>query len=278
VRLSTDGDQTERLYWDKFAADWFPSYESFWLQRVVPLTRRGIDRRDIGFLSREEMVEGTDEAVALAQLHYTTLVHLGRVYDLLHEPQLQHRTPPHDVLSGPGSAVLSAPALSATAAIEPAAGAATWAEARAPVSRSTCEFDFDRFVEAFARLAAANDVADELLERHTAPGTYDPWDERQGNSARRAWRAKQGDPLKPIRDYRNRLLHGRVAPEVIAGNIHWYPRIDKIDDYLDWRRVFADEAAQAILDDFGPGRTIVMGAWERTVSYLERSWSTHLLI
>jgi hypothetical protein len=42
-------------------------------------------RDDPHFQTREELAAGghTDEDVAIAQLHYTLLRHLGRVYDLL---------------------------------------------------------------------------------------------------------------------------------------------------------------------------------------------------
>jgi hypothetical protein len=44
IRLATDGDDLERLYWPEFIRDEFPTFEKFWLRFVVPLTTRDIDR------------------------------------------------------------------------------------------------------------------------------------------------------------------------------------------------------------------------------------------
>jgi hypothetical protein len=276
VRLSTDGDSVERRYWDGFVADRFPGYEEFWLTRVVPLTRRNLDRADIDFLPREELAAKADEDVAVAQLHYTTLIHIGRVHDLLEEPLSGLADAPR-ALPGPGSAIAASPGLFATGLIEPSGGSATWHEARGQIVGRARDFDFDAFTEAFVRLAAASDVADEMLERCATPGEYDPWDERQGKRARLAWRKKHGDPLKPIRAYRNRLVHGRVVPRLVEREMFKYPRLDKVDGYLDWRRVNDPDSQSAVAHDFDRGREIVFDAWDQTVTYVETYWRAHLL-
>ena len=55
-----------------------------------------------------------------------------------------------------------------------------------------------------------------LLERRRTrgSGTYSAWDEKAGGRARRAWRDREGDPLTDVRAYRNRLVHGRVMPQL----------------------------------------------------------------
>lgn len=70
------------------------------------------------FLSRDELGADRDEDVTIAQLHYTTVVHLGRVHDLLHRPArraLRYVTTIAPPEPGFGSATLAAQAASATA-------------------------------------------------------------------------------------------------------------------------------------------------------------------
>lgn len=94
-------------------------------------------------------------------------------------------------------------------------------------------------------------MADEIPERRRTLGsrTYPAWDERAGKRARMAWRSREGDPLRDVRAYRNRLVQGRVIPqwnvrvfEVGTGAFHgerlMYPRLDRVEDHLDWRRAF----------------------------------------
>src|SRR4051812_38866869 len=106
-RLATDGDPSEQHYWGAFLADHFSSYEAFWLDNVVPLTGRDADRPDVHFRSREELA-GRDKEVTVAQLHYTTLLHLGRVYDLLHRPLTRSFPVRGRIVGGPGSATVVA--------------------------------------------------------------------------------------------------------------------------------------------------------------------------
>jgi hypothetical protein len=181
LSLAGDGDRFEQLYWNAFVAERFPSYECFWLAHVAPLTYRGTDSLStdlrIRFRTDAELAaeDRGHEDVAIAQLHYTLLLHVGRVWELLDR-----------------------------------ALAFTSNDARKGLT-----FDAYDFFESFTRLSGASDVADELLERRRVCGsaTYPAWDENAGASARRAWRDRRGDPLKDIRAYRNRLVHGRVVPQ-----------------------------------------------------------------
>jgi hypothetical protein len=133
-------------------------------------------------------------------------------------------------------------------------------------------------------------VADELLERHLThgTGTHPAWDETAGRRARKAWRDREGDPLRDIRAYRNRLVHGRVVLqwnvrvfEVGTGAFHgerlMYPRIDRVEDHVDWRPAFDPKNIEAVMDDFENADSIVRQAWERVVLYCEESWRQHLL-
>jgi hypothetical protein len=229
--LARDGDVVEREYCGRFLGRRFPSYERFWVAEVVPVTRRGIERGDIRFRSDDELraESRSHEDVAIAQLHYTVMAHLGRAHDLR----------------------------------------------RALLDRWG-------FAEVFVRLSGASDCADELLERVTNRGVYDPWSEDGGRRARNRWRDVHGRPLQAIHDYRNRLVHGRVVPEMIANvvarneQVFIFPRIDRVDDYLDWRHAFADVDAALARGDFQDAQSIAEGAWNQVVDYCEQAWRTHL--
>ena len=245
--IPTDGDEPEKNAWHLWASDRFPSYETFWVERVVPLTYRVKERGNVRFQTTAELEAAgySDEDVAVAQLHYTLLMHLDRTVGLLDD-----------------------------------AHAFT-----TPIPRANA-FGRHQFFECFARLSGASDVADELLARRADPGRYDAWDERQGAKARVAWRAVYPDPLRPVRAYRNRLVHGRVVPEVYVNAVNaqqqplgqqllYYPVLDRVDDYLDWRVAFAVGINPS--PDFAEAAQIARDAWERVATYVEEAWQTHLL-
>jgi hypothetical protein len=259
--LEGDGDALEQASWKLFVADHFPSYESFWVDRIVPLTYRVVTRGDIRFRPTAELAADgfTDEDVTVAQLHYTVLLHLSRVHEVL--------TVAAEASKVPGLVQLP--------------------------------FDRNAFFEAFTRLSSVSDVADELLARRASPGTYAPWSEKHGEDARRAWRKVNPDPLRPIRAYRNRLVHGRVVPELQAtayapsgsliGMRLFYPRVDHVDKYLDWRVAFDDMSLSAMPGpgsavpvltppaDFVEASVITEQAWTQVVDYVESAWQAHLL-
>jgi hypothetical protein len=230
--LAEDGDVEERRYWSRFLRRGFPSYERYWAAAVVAVTRRGIDRGDVRFRSDAELaaVGKAHEDVAIAQLHYTVMLHLGRAHDLL----------------------------------------------TVPLDRWT-------FAEVFVRLTGASDCADELLQRVATPAKYDAWSETAGRQARNGWRDIHGRPLQDVHDYRNRIVHGRVVPEIIASvastqeRVFIYPRLDRVDAYVDWRPALASPDAVVASGDFQSAQAIASGAWERVVTYCEDEWKTHLL-
>ena len=254
--IASDGDSLEKGYWEAFASAKFSSYQDFWRLHVVPLTYRATDRLStdlrIRFRTDAELVaDGRGhEDVAIAQLHYTLLLHVGRVWELLDQ---------------------------ARAFTSDEAG---W----------TAFFDQNCFFESFTRLSGASDVADEVLERRRTlgSGTYPAWDERAGKRARIAWRNREGDPLSDIRGYRNRLVHGRVIPQwnvrifevgtgAFLGERLKYPTLDRVDDHLDWRRAFDPTKVDAVSVEFEDADVIVRRAWEQVLAYVETSWRTRLL-
>lgn len=98
------------------------------------------------------------------------------------------------------------------------------------------------------------------------------------------WRDAHGDPLKDIRSYRNRLVHGRVVPQWDAkvfgqgtghyfGQQRMYPRLEFVDNHLDWRRA-ADPThgtLETLLPEFEKANVIVRDAWKRVLNYAETS-------
>ena len=79
-RLTIDGDGLEQHYWKLFIQSEFPSYEKFWEKHVIPLSNRPVD---IHFKTNAQLSSSnlTQEDVCIAQLHYSLLRHLSRVFE-----------------------------------------------------------------------------------------------------------------------------------------------------------------------------------------------------
>lgn len=82
--LATYGDSVECTAWPAFLHDEFPQYEAFWQVFVVELTDRVREPFSIRFRPQSELdaINRPEWHVAVAQLHYTTLLHLVRVFEL----------------------------------------------------------------------------------------------------------------------------------------------------------------------------------------------------
>ncbi len=80
-RLAIDGDDLEKHFWSLFIQNKFPSYETFWIKFVVPLTNRP---SNINFKSDKEL-KGSETKldICIAQLNYSILRHLMRTLELL---------------------------------------------------------------------------------------------------------------------------------------------------------------------------------------------------
>jgi hypothetical protein len=59
----------------------------------------------------------------------------------------------------------------------------------------------------------------------------------------------------------------------------FYPLLEKVDDYLDWRVAFdvANNDKSTLFADFNEMALIVLDAWERVVGHVEDAWQRHLL-
>ena len=80
-RLAINGDDLERQYWYLFIKDHFPSYETFWLKFVVPLTNRPVN---IHFKNNLELkrIGKSESDIRIAQLSYSIFRHLIRCFEI----------------------------------------------------------------------------------------------------------------------------------------------------------------------------------------------------
>ena len=140
---------------------------------------------------------------------------------------------------------------------------------------------YDLFVEYLARIVGALDNGDELLARHTWPDKYtgEQTDKirNEGDGARKAWRKEIGDPLKKIRFYRNRVMHGSPPPIVTWQEyvqIICLPDIGKEGSYLDFRLITnsSSENHEERKKDFIPVHRIAKQMWNEVIDYLENNW------
>jgi hypothetical protein len=54
-----------------------------------------------------------------------------------------------------------------------------------------------------------------------------------------------------------------------------YPRIGRVDNYLDWRSAIG-ASDDAFTEDFDDGFAIVSDAWDDAIEYVELSWKSWL--
>ena len=67
-----------------------------------------------------------------------------------------------------------------------------------------------------------------------------------------------------------------IDPET-KQRVFCYPRLDRVDAYVDWRTVIPDPSTAIQSGDYAAATTIALNAWERVVDYCEDAWATHLL-
>ena len=138
---------------------------------------------------------------------------------------------------------------------------------------------------ALSVLVGSQGTAFEILQRYSRRGHYDPWMESRrsggnvsGGAAQADWRKANGYPLQDIRDYRNKLLHGRMPPAIAHSSEYWLPSLPKVDTYCDWRTVTSPGRAVALpAGDFVDCSTILLDSWTETLTYMEAEWNACLL-
>jgi len=81
INLQNDGTSFEKKYYNLFLVNEFPSYERFWFNFIVPITNRPANI----YLKTDQELDAMgrrNHDVCIAQLHYSVLMHLARVYDI----------------------------------------------------------------------------------------------------------------------------------------------------------------------------------------------------
>jgi hypothetical protein len=240
--LATDGDILERRCAVSFLGECFPQYEAFWLERVVPLTRRP---RGVGLKSDGELVADgfTRCDVANAQLHYTVLFHLSRAYDI-RTIAANHRDSLIEVFVRLGSAT-------------------------------------DVADELLQRVTSPSDVdsADSWGNYGTGLALRDKWRRPNG---RKGDPRPGLERVDLVRHYRNELVHGGVPPCVTNQytGVLYAPSLSQALTFRDWRTIADADGnpLRELLDDqLVPLSFLFDEAWERVLTYLSQSWSEHLL-
>lgn len=238
--LARDGDDFERAYWAAFVSVEFPSYADVWELVGKPLRDdpARVELRD----SDERAGQETERRIVVAQLNYSTLLHLGRVWE---------------IRQSPGSFFAEA-APSATA-----------------LARRVNRL-YGTFASAIVGLSSATDTADELLER-VVDARYEPWSEKASSEARAVWRQKT-NPLADLHRYRNRLVHGPALPHLVAGIeparlTLAFPKLGLQKEHLDWRDL---QHGRAQPSDFVAASDLVAEVWTSVLEYLEGQWRSTL--
>jgi hypothetical protein len=151
------------------------------------------------------------------------------------------------------------------------------------LQRTSQHIDEHGLFVGLSRLCGAQDVAFELLQRHTNRGRYGPWLEARqkgglpsGQDAQSDWKRSNSYPLQDIRDYRNKLMHGRTPPALVDPRGLKLPAMRKVDQYCDWRLITGPGSASN-LSDFDLASSLLDSSWRSTIGYLEASWRQHLL-
>ncbi len=242
--LARDGDDFEKAYWAAFASADFTSYADVWELVVKPL------REDPGRVELRDSDEGaeedTEKRIVVAELNYSTLLHLGRVWEI--------RQSPESFLAEPTPSPIA-------------------------LARRLNRL-YGAFTSAIIGLSSATDTADELLER-MVNARYEPWSEKASDAARREWRRKT-NPLANLHRYRNRLVHGPALPSrhgLVAGMeprrvTVAFPKLGLQTEHLDWRDV---QHGRAQPSDFDAPSDLVAEVWTSVLEYLESQWRSTLV-
>lgn len=207
----------------------FPRYEIWWQKNVVPLTNRP---NNIHFKNESELSEigkGYSD-IMLAQMSYTVLIHLISLNRLIGDKKMGYK---------------------------------------------------DAFYEFFSRASALIDVTCDFCVIRKTQELKDGLNS-DPNLNKMSKYLKESDSIKkyghlvidfslvkPIRTYRNSLLHG-VMPPSLNG---MYPILDKISAYEDWRTVTNVKLKTPnILDEFDDPQSIAEDTFNIIVNFLNTNW------
>ena len=240
--LLENGDGLERYAYPLFLKDSFPSYEKFWKIFIVPLTNRpeninSKNDKDLQKIFPKETLEVIHERMVILQLHYSVLSKLVNAY---------------------GNII---PAKKDMFAVE---------------SFFSCIYSaLDISAEMFGRFS-------NLKNGKVSSDAFDPsLSVKISRKVRKEWQEKHPYPLelKDARDYRDLILHGFVFASIATPQAGFIalPRPSKIENYLDWRKVFTSKESKEGLIDFLYTGDIINPLFEHTISFLELEWQKNLL-
>ena len=234
--LLQDGDDYEKHYWTKFLSSDFPSYQTYWADKITPLTNRP---NNIHFKNSTELLAlgHTAEEVCKAQLHYTVLRHLTRAYEILVHLQNKIQVLNDTDYFGEGLYHIC--------------------------SAQDVAFEF------LQRNKTPNQF-DAWTPKKKFSSTGNPGSE----GALRKWQSENPNPLlKDIREYRNHITHGRISPSFLQQDKVFLTKIGKEILYLDWRIITDSYPSVQVVADFDSIDNILSYAWKTTLTYFEAEWN-----
>lgn len=138
------------------------------------------------------------------------------------------------------------------------------------------EIEREDFSQAIISLCSSLDIADELISRSLRK--YKSFDRDDSRKAQFDGRDDTA-PVQLLRDYRNALAHAVLVPMKIKYGTKQHksvPKLDKINDYLDWRSV-TNRSWSDTSPDFSMIKDLLSESWEITLTYLEDRWQNKLL-
>lgn len=240
--LLENGDALERYAYPLFLRDSFPSYEKFWQLFIAPLTNRpeNINTKsdeEIQKIFPNETLEVIHEKVVILQLHYSVLSKLVNAY---------------------GNII---PAKKEMFAVE---------------SFFSCIYSaLDISAEMFGRF-------NNLKNRKVNSDAFNPFlSVKISRKIRKEWQEQHPytPKLKNARDYRDLILHGFVFASIATPQAGFIalPKPDKIENYLDWRKVFNSKQSKEELINFLYTGDITNSLFEETINFLESEWQKNLL-
>ncbi len=232
--LLHDGDDYEKHYWTKFLSSDFPSYQTYWADKITPLTNRP---NNIHFKSSAELIAlgHSAEEVCKAQLHYTIFRHLKRAYEILVHLQNKIQVVNDTDYLGEGLYHIC--------------------------SAQDVAFEF------LQRNKTPNQ-----FDAWTPKKKFSTTGNSGSEGALRRWQSENNNPLQDIREYRNHITHGRMSPSILQQGKVLLPKIGLEIIYLDWRIITDNYPSSQVVSDFDSLDKILSSAWLATLAYFEAEW------
>jgi hypothetical protein len=235
-RLAIDGDSYEQKYWSLFIQNNFQGYEDFWIENIVPLTNRPTN---IHFKTDQELAKigKTANDICVAQLHYSILRHLARVFNIFRKGNVDL----DDLTDG----------------MTRLCGALDVAFELLERHQNPTAYD---------PWLAMKDNSGKMGSKEAREN----WERKLKSSN------NFQENIKWIRYYRNHLVHGRMTPGISSG-IYYFPKIGLEKEYFDWRKITNKEEMTKNKVAFIPASEILKLAWNDIIEYFDDQWRINLL-